>query len=66
MINGGGVIIDFVAMVFGMPLALFPALSDALGGPSLLGLLYAAPPSVRSLPVSRAAGHHGSIVTASP
>ena len=30
-------------MVFGMPLALFPALSDRLGGPSVLGLLYAAP-----------------------
>src|SRR6185503_11104357 len=32
-----------VAMVFGMPLALFPALSDRLGGPRTLGLLYAAP-----------------------
>ena len=30
-------------MVFGMPLALFPAMSDRLGGPSILGLLYAAP-----------------------
>jgi MFS family permease len=30
-------------MVFGMPLALFPAVSDRLGGPSVLGLLYAAP-----------------------
>jgi MFS family permease len=35
--------VDFVAMVFGMPLALFPALSDTLGGPSVLGSLYAAP-----------------------
>ena len=39
----GTYLIDFVAMVFGMPLALFPALSDRLGGPSTLGLLYAAP-----------------------
>src|SRR5204862_8271158 len=31
------------AMVFGMPLALFPALSDRLGGPRVLGLLYTAP-----------------------
>ena len=35
--------VDFVAMVFGMPLALFPALADRLGGPSALGLMYAAP-----------------------
>ena len=35
--------VDFVAMVFGMPLALFPALSTQLGGPSVLGWLYAAP-----------------------
>jgi MFS family permease len=39
----GTYIVDFVAMVFGMPLALFPALSDRLGGPPVLGLLYAAP-----------------------
>jgi MFS family permease len=39
----GTYIVDFVAMVFGMPLALFPAISDRLGGPSVLGLLYAAP-----------------------
>jgi MFS family permease len=36
-------VVDFVAMVFGMPLALFPAISDRLGGASVLGLLYAAP-----------------------
>jgi MFS family permease len=35
--------VDFVAMVFGMPLALFPALADQLGGASALGLMYAAP-----------------------
>src|SRR5436309_985796 len=39
----GRYVVDFVAMVFGMPLALFPAMSDWLGGPSILGLLYAAP-----------------------
>jgi MFS family permease len=39
----GTYVVDFVAMVFGMPLALFPAVSDRLGGPSVLGLLYAAP-----------------------
>jgi MFS family permease len=39
----GTYIVDFVAMVFGMPLALFPAIADRLGGPSALGMLYAAP-----------------------
>ncbi len=39
----GTYVVDFVAMVFGMPLALFPAMSDRLGGPTTLGLLYAAP-----------------------
>ncbi|HKV11892.1 MAG TPA: MFS transporter [Thermoanaerobaculia bacterium] len=39
----GTYVVDFVAMVFGMPLALFPAISGPLGGPRVLGLLYAAP-----------------------
>ena len=39
----GTYVVDFIAMVFGMPLALFPALADRLGGASVLGLLYAAP-----------------------
>ncbi len=39
----GTYLVDFVAMVFGMPLALFPALAPTLGGPRALGLLYAAP-----------------------
>jgi MFS family permease len=35
---------DLNAMIFGMPMALFPALAVRLGGgPRLLGLLYAAP-----------------------
>jgi MFS family permease len=40
--------VDIVAMFFGMPMALFPALAAKLGGPGVLGLLYAAP-SVGSL-----------------
>lgn len=39
----GTYIIDFVAMMFGMPMALFPAIAQAHGGASVLGLLYAAP-----------------------
>ena len=39
----GTYVVDFIAMVFGMPLALFPALSDRLGGVEALGLLYASP-----------------------
>lgn len=35
--------VDFVAMFFGMPLALMPALATHLGGARALGLLYAAP-----------------------
>ena len=39
----GTYVIDFVAMVFGMPLALFPALAEGWGGPRAMGLLTAAP-----------------------
>jgi hypothetical protein len=41
----GTYIVDFVAMLFGMPSALFPALAAGRfgGGPQVLGLLYAAP-----------------------
>jgi MFS family permease len=39
----GTYFVDFIAMIFGMPLALFPALAGRLGGPSVLGMLYAAP-----------------------
>jgi MFS family permease len=39
----GTYVVDFVAMVFGMPLALFPALAEPWGGPRVLGLLYGAP-----------------------
>jgi MFS family permease len=39
----GTYLVDVNAMFFGMPLALFPALSEAYGGASVLGLMYAAP-----------------------
>jgi MFS family permease len=35
--------VDLVAMFFGMPLALFPAIAEGMGGPAVLGLLYSAP-----------------------
>ena len=35
--------VDMVAMFFGMPTALFPALAQNLGGAGALGVLYAAP-----------------------
>jgi len=35
--------VDMVAMFFGMPFALFPAIAQGLGGAQVLGLLYAAP-----------------------
>ena len=36
--------VDINAMLFGIPVALFPAVADRYGGPELLGLLYAAEP----------------------
>ena len=39
----GTYVVDLVAMVFAMPLALFPALSQGYGGARALGSLYAAP-----------------------
>jgi MFS family permease len=39
----GTYLVDMVAMFFGMPMALFPALATRFGGPGVLGLLYAAP-----------------------
>jgi MFS family permease len=35
--------VDMLAMFFGMPTALFPAIAEPLGGPAVLGLLFAAP-----------------------
>lgn len=39
----GTYLIDFVAMIFGMPSALFPAIAQSFGGVKTLGMLYAAP-----------------------
>ena len=39
----GTYIVDFIAMVFGMPRALFPFFADEFGGDQYLGFLYAAP-----------------------
>ncbi len=39
----GTYVVDMVAMFFGMPMALFPAIAQGLGGAQVLGLLYAAP-----------------------
>ena len=39
----GTYVVDMVAMFFGMPIALFPAIAQNLGGAQVLGLLYAAP-----------------------
>jgi MFS family permease len=36
-------LVDTNAMIFGMPMALFPAIGSRLGGTSAVGLLYAAP-----------------------
>ena len=35
--------VDMIAMFFGMPAALFPAIAAGLGGPAALGLLFSAP-----------------------
>jgi MFS family permease len=47
--------VDIVAMFFGMPTALYPAFARRFGGPSVLGLLYAAP-SVGSLIATATSG----------
>ncbi|AEV81420.1 MFS transporter [Actinoplanes sp. SE50] len=39
----GTYLVDINAMFFGMPSALYPFLAERLGGPQVLGLLYAAP-----------------------
>ena len=52
--------VDMVAMFFGMPMALFPAFADEIGGPGALGLLYAAP-SVGSLLATVTSGWTGRV-----
>ena len=39
----GTYFVDFLAMIFGMPMALFPAIAEIYGGATTLGLFYAAP-----------------------
>lgn len=51
----GTYFVDFAAMIFGMPTALFPALAHQMGGAKTLGMLYAAP-AVGSLVVSFVSG----------
>ena len=45
----GSYAVDINAMLFGIPVALFPAVADRYGGPELLGLLYAAEPAGAAL-----------------
>lgn len=52
--------VDMIAMFFGMPMALFPAIAQNLGGPGVLGLLYAAP-AVGSFFFSATSGWTGRI-----
>jgi MFS family permease len=47
--------VDFVAMFFGMPTALYPAFANEFGGPAVLGILYAAP-SIGSLAATLTSG----------
>jgi MFS family permease len=47
--------VDIVAMFFGMPIALFPAIAASLGGAKVLGLMYAAP-AIGALLVSATSG----------
>lgn len=66
----GTYLIDFVAMIFGMPTALFPAIAQSYGGVKTLGLLYAAP-AVGALLISFFSGwihkvdRHGAAVAVS-
>ena len=51
----GTYLIDISAMLFGVPYAVFPQVAAGLGGPAVLGLLYAAP-GLGSLAVSLTSG----------
>ncbi len=51
----GTYFVDFVAMIFGMPMALFPAIAEMHGGPKVLGMLYSAP-AVGALVISLVSG----------
>jgi len=56
----GTYLVDINAMFFGMPLALFPAFANRLGGPGVLGLLYAAP-SIGAVVASLTSGWAGRV-----
>ncbi|GGJ96058.1 MFS transporter [Pilimelia anulata] len=56
----GSYLVDINAMFFGMPSALYPFLADKMGGPKVLGLLYAAP-AVGSLLATLTSGWTGRI-----
>lgn len=51
----GSYVVDFVAMIFGMPMSLFPAIADSYGGAKALGMLFSAP-AVGALVVSLLGG----------
>ncbi len=56
----GTYLVDINAMFFGMPQALYPFMADRLGGPKVLGLLYAAP-AVGSLLATIGSGWTGRV-----
>lgn len=56
----GSYLVDFIAMIFAMPNALFPAIAQSMGGAKTLGLLYAAP-AVGSLLISFFSGWTGRV-----
>jgi MFS family permease len=56
----GTYLIDINAMFFGMPQALYPFMADRLGGPRVLGLIYAAP-AVGSLLATIGSGWTGRV-----
>ncbi|WP_306839716.1 MFS transporter [Catenuloplanes nepalensis] len=56
----GTYLVDINAMFFAMPSALYPFMADDLGGPEVLGLLYAAP-AIGSMLASLTSGWTGRI-----
>nr|WP_091561738.1 MFS transporter [Micromonospora pattaloongensis] len=56
----GTYLVDINAMFFGMPQALYPFMANKLGGPAVLGLLYAAP-AVGSLLATLTSGWTGRV-----
>lgn len=56
----GSYIVDIIAMIFGMPMALFPAIAMTFGGAKALGILYSAP-AVGAVVVSFVSGWTASV-----